>query len=609
MFRIDWVMAIGTDGQVSRASFGPHLNIIVGPSNCGKTMILKCIDYLLGATQPPFREGKYPVEKIQMKITTDDGYALLSRNIGAKIATIESHTRLVESGDYDTGKTKNAFNYGQMLMGLFGVPIASNPTRIFKTADAQTIPLSIRHIINTFIIKENPIISSNNILVPNKTNVTVVKAALLYQLYGQNFITGKEKDPDWVKDKKSIIRYMTDKVDDLKSKNDWLEMPIFEGYEDSLNEQADGMVEDLDAEFVEIQEKYKEAVETFAELGKEASRLKDKLSEENDFFQKCTILKEQYEADVKRIRFSLEGKDKSGEIHEPEHCPFCGGAMEAEQEHDCLEASKNEIEALLPKIADLDNELASLAKEREQTSKEYEEALKKYDAMNSFLNETYRPQVRSIKAKMREYGKSIREAQEKELIRKDYEEATSSLNAVKTELSQAITKFDPSEHLGNLPESMGPRLVKALTDCNFPNAQAAAFDPDKFDIKVGDDTKSDFGKGFIAILNSIYTYTLHLYLESEARYKGCPFIIDSPIMSLKEIDKTRKENKDKDLEAALQMKKPLFEYFVEKSRGVQTIVIENEVPEDVKYDNDTVFIRYSKRDGDDVPYGFLVDQK
>ena len=41
MFIIDWVQAIATDGQVSEAKFGPHLNIIVGPSNCGKTMILK----------------------------------------------------------------------------------------------------------------------------------------------------------------------------------------------------------------------------------------------------------------------------------------------------------------------------------------------------------------------------------------------------------------------------------------------------------------------------------------------------------------------------------------------------------------------------------------
>lgn len=609
MFRIDWVQAIGKDGQVSEASFGPHLNIIVGPSNCGKTMILKCIDYLLGSLQPPFREGKYPIEKVQMKVTTDDGYALLSRNIGAKTATIESHTRLVKSGNYGTEKANGAFNYGQMLMGLFGVDVTTMPTKIFRTADAQTTSLSIRQIINTFIVKENPIISPGKILVPNNTNVTIVKAALLYQLYGQNFITGKEKDPDWVKDKKSILKYMTAKIDDLKDKNDWLGMPIFDGYEDSLNEKADGMVEDLDSEYTKIQEKYSEAVATFGELGKKVSRLSNKLAEDDDLFQKCTILKEQYEADVKRIRFNLEGKDRSAGISEPEHCPFCGGAMEAEQEHDCLEASKNEIEALLPKISDLDNELASLSKEREGTLGEYNKAKEEYDKMDSFLNETYRPQVRSIKARMREYGKSIREAQEREIIRKDYEETEKTLSNINEELSQAITKFDPSEHLGNLPESMGERLAKALEACNFPNAQAAAFDPNNFDIKVGDDSKSDFGKGFVAILNSIFTYTLHIYLESEARYKGCPFIIDSPIMSLKEIEKTRNEKKDKDLEAALQMKKPLFEYFVEKSRSTQTIVIENEVPKDVKYDEDTVFIRFSKQVDDSIPYGFLVDQK
>lgn len=608
MFIIDWVQAIATDGQVSEAKFGPHLNIIVGPSNCGKTMILKCIDYLLGASKPPFRKGKYPIERVQMKVITEDGYAILSRNIGADLATIESHTQLVRSGDYDTGRTRNSFNYGQMLMGLFGVPVYNHPTKIFRTSDAQTIPLSVRHIINTFIIKENPIINPGNILIPNQTPITVVKSALLYQLYGQNFITGNERDPNWVKDKKSLRRFISEKISDLTRNNDWLEMPICDGMEDTLNQQADGMVEDLDAEYIKIQEKYNEAVATFGELGKDVSRLSSKLAEDDDLLQKCAILKEQYEADVKRIRFSLEGKDKAGNVHEPEHCPFCGGEMQAEQEHDCLEASKNDLETLLPKISDLENEIISLTAERSQIAKDYAVAKKKYDDMDSFLNDTYRPQVRSIKTQIRNYGKTVREAQEKEIVRKEYEKARESLESVETELSQAVTEFNPTDHLGNLPQGVGTKLVEALTACHFPHSETASFDPEKFDIKIGDDTKSDFGKGFVAFLNSVLTYTLHQYLEENARYKGCPFIIDSPIMSLKEIEKSENES-GSDIQAALRMKKPLFQYFQEKSRSSQTIIIENDVPGDVNYDQDTVFIRYGKGLDPELPYGFLAGQE
>lgn len=609
MERIEWVRAIATNGQVSEAKFGPHLNIIVGPSNCGKTMVLKCIDYLLGASKPPFKKGDFGIESVQMKIVTKDGYAILSRRIGATKATIESHTGLVKNGEYNTGTTGDPFNYGQMLMGLFGVPLADRPAKIFKTADAQTVPLSIRQIVNTFIVKENPIISPENILVPSGTPITAVKAAILYQLYGENFITGNEKDPDWVKNKKSIKKFITDKINDLTKNNDWLEMAIFDAVEDTIRQQADNIIKNLDDEYFKIQEHYSEAVETFGELSKEMSRLSAKIAEDEDLLQKCVVLKEQYEADIKRIRFSLEGKDKAGEIREPEHCPFCGGTMKAEQEHDCLEASKNDLEALIPKISDLKNEMEFLSAERDQLSKEYDEARKKYDKMNTFLNNTYHPQINSIKAKIREYGESIEKAKEKEIIRKDYVEAVTSLDSVKKELSEAITKFDPSKHLGNLPGAVSAELVNVLATCNFPNAQSAHFDPNKFDIKIGNDTKSDFGKGFIAFLNSVFTYSLHLYLESTAKYNGCPFIIDSPIMSLREIEEAQKIGQDKDLKKALQMKKPLFEYFVEKSRGTQTIIIENEIPKDVAFDDDTVIIRYGRGADPTLPYGFLIGQE
>lgn len=47
MFYIKWLKITANDGE-SRLMFEPGLNIIYGPSNSGKSMVLDCIDYMMG---------------------------------------------------------------------------------------------------------------------------------------------------------------------------------------------------------------------------------------------------------------------------------------------------------------------------------------------------------------------------------------------------------------------------------------------------------------------------------------------------------------------------------------------------------------------------------
>lgn len=46
MFYIKWIK-ITANQKESRIDFAPGLNIIYGPSNTGKSMVLDCIDYMM----------------------------------------------------------------------------------------------------------------------------------------------------------------------------------------------------------------------------------------------------------------------------------------------------------------------------------------------------------------------------------------------------------------------------------------------------------------------------------------------------------------------------------------------------------------------------------
>lgn len=84
-------------------------------------------------------------------------------------------------------------------------------------------------------------------------------------------------------------------------------------------------------------------------------------------------------------------------------------------------------------------------------------------------------------------------------------------------------------------------------------------------------------------------------MNSKAKYSPNFLVLDSPILSLKE-----KEAK----KPSETMKNTLFENIVDNQKGIQTIVVENEIP-DIDY-KDANIIHFTK-EKNDGRYGFLLD--
>ena len=77
-------------------------------------------------------------------------------------------------------------------------------------------------------------------------------------------------------------------------------------------------------------------------------------------------------------------------------------------------------------------------------------------------------------------------------------------------------------------------------------------------------------------MNELFNSPFELsYMQKHAHYAPGLILLDSPILSLKEID-TQKPSQS--------MRSGLFENIASTSEGIQTIVIENEIPE-IDYSN------------------------
>ena len=70
MFYIKKLIVTGDGKDASSVEFGPGLNIIHGPSNCGKSYIADCVDYMFG--------GK------QMRIPADLGYDMITMIVSSE---------------------------------------------------------------------------------------------------------------------------------------------------------------------------------------------------------------------------------------------------------------------------------------------------------------------------------------------------------------------------------------------------------------------------------------------------------------------------------------------------------------------------------------------
>lgn len=143
--------------------------------------------------------------------------------------------------------------------------------------------------------------------------------------------------------------------------------------------------------------------------------------------------------------------------------------------------------------------------------------------------------------------------------------------------------------LDNSAQLLSSLLDNWDTYCRFKITKST------MDIVLNGKKKSANGKGYNAYLNSAVAIVLSRYMQKHAHYAPGLILLDSPILSLKEID-TQKPSQS--------MRSGLFENIASTSEGIQTIVIENEIPE-IDYSN--VNLIHFTKNANTGRYGFLID--
>ena len=158
------------------------------------------------------------------------------------------------------------------------------------------------------------------------------------------------------------------------------------------------------------------------------------------------------------------------------------------------------------------------------------------------------------------------------------------------------TEFKVKEYIGfDFVDKLSKAVKVFLESCKFENLLTVSFDKADMDIVINGKKKSSNGKGYNAYFNSVVAIVLSRYMNKEAKYSPDFLVLDSPILSLKETDSKKPSDT---------MRNTLFENIICSSSEIQTIIVENEIP-NIDY-GDAKIIHFTK-EIDTGRYGFLVD--
>lgn len=608
MFYIKAIKILTNKGTVSDLSLRPGLNIIVGPSNTGKSLVLDCIDFLFGGEAKRLSKEALQIQKIFLDLNADGDTVTLSRELGSNDIQVSGNSDVSNDGIYAAKKgsvKKPAINeYWLKLMGI------KEPVTIFSAANGKTQTLTVRTFIHSFLIDETRMIGENSILKNShgwSKNIPVpTMASLLYFATGNNYIAEAEDDKlqeSAVNARKYASKRMVDRsLEALKNKQF---ASIDTGKEarpvPELEKEINMILDQISA----AEKSLTDASDRSQELSRTIINIDSQLAESEMLRNRYDSLRSQYESDIKRLTFVAEGEVHKNSVEVLDRCPFCNGELPKEKTQSCVDAAIEEVKKIEMKINDLRSADEDLAREIVVLSNTRAKVLSERENLQEVIRGEIKPQIENLKGKLVEYTDALDQAKEKYMIQSMVEILEKELVKVNEEDDKELaSKFNiKAKIIEVLKGPLDRKLTDILMEVNYDHFLSARFDEDVCDVNVNGSDKMTQGKGFRAFLNTVLSLAVQEVLNEYDHYHTHLLVLDSPIMSLKE-----KKYDISDSERTSEgMRNGLFRYFVNHELNRQTIVLENDLPE-IEY-KDANIIRFSRIDDDESRYGLIKDYR
>lgn len=590
-FYIEKIIVTGSGKADSIIELSNGVNIIYGPSNTGKTYIVKCIDYMFGSEREPI-DISTGYQYIKIIVRTQCGTITMSRKIGENKIEVSSNDNNVPSGKYATKASRT--NYDKTINSVWLSLIGINDLHlVISNENYKKQILSWRTFSHMFMLTETKIISEYSAILSGRdTSNTVVIASLIFLLSGQDFAETETKDTKEIKEakKNAVKAYINKELFRLSERNQELLAQLKENPNIDIAVEIEKIMAEISTNEKRINSSIEENQKILAQLYEK----NENLSECNVLLNRYDELTTQYDADLKRLNFIVDGEANLNASFST-HCPFCDGEVVVKKNQNYIDAAKSDYKKIKLQAKDLESASKELRSEKLSLEQEIGTLMAKKKSIEELIEKELKPQVFNLKEKLSTYKDAIECQKEIDILKKLSEQKTADMIENDTD-EESELKFKVKEHLDySFINELSNGIKSFLENCNYDNLLSVIFDKADMDIVINGKKKSSNGKGYNAYFNSVVAIVLSRYMESKAKYSPDFLVLDSPILSLKEKE-TKKPSET--------MRNTLFKNIVDNQKGIQTIVIENEIPEINYKDANIIHFTKEKNNG---RYGFLLD--
>lgn len=590
-FYIEKIIVTGSGKTDSIIELSNGVNIIYGPSNTGKTYIVKCIDYMFGSEREPI-DISTGYQYIKIIVRTQCGTITMSRKIGENKIKVSSNDNNVPSGKYATKASRT--NYDKTINSVWLSLIGINDLHlVISNENYKKQILSWRTFSHMFMLTETKIISEYSAILSGRdTSNTAVIASLIFLLSGQDFAETETKDTKEIKEakKNAVKAYINKELFRLSERNQELLAQLKENPNIDIAVEIEKIMAEISTNEKRINSSIEENQKILAQLYEK----NENLSECNVLLNRYDELTTQYDADLKRLNFIVDGEANLNASFST-HCPFCDSEVVVKKNQNYIDAAKSDYKKIKLQAKDLESASKELRSEKLRLEQEIGTLMAKKKSIEELIEKELKPQVFNLKEKLSAYKDAIECQKEIDILKKLSEQKTADM--IENDIDEeSELKFKVKEHLDySFINELSNGIKSFLENCNYDNLLSVIFDKADMDIVINGKKKSSNGKGYNAYFNSVVAIVLSRYMESKAKYSPDFLVLDSPILSLKE-----KEAK----KPSETMRNTLFENIVDNQKGIQTIVIENEIPEINYKDANIIHFTKEKNNG---RYGFLLD--
>ena len=584
MFYIKKLICQTKNNGTSTLDFTNGLNVIYGPSNTGKSLVIDCIDFMMAGKGERLKDSPLLFDKISMDVDVDGKNLHLERKIGKNVVEVTFDGDLIDDGNYyTTERSPNIKDLWQMLLGI------EKEVQVIKNQSYEHQKLSIRTFIHMFIITEDRVVSEKSILESNNSfGVTAGIMSFLYLATGNNFIGDHMPNEN----KKIELRNQTidefvdrslKSLEDVKinALKDFVEETDKDEILENINKLLDSMTikqEDLD-----------NALEESESITNELLVINDEIAESSMLQDRYKLLMSQYKADIRRLTFVSEGEIHKNNLKKIERCPFCNGELDKKQSESCLDAALKEIDKIELQIKDLESAEQQIVEDISALNSRKDELTKRQNELQTSISNELEPQIKSLKEMLTSYRIALGRIEVNNIFENIKDTLTIEGQNSKEE-KQDDTEFSVKELLGKtLHPLMDNILNNLLSKTNYYQFTTASFNEKKYDLVVNGTEKATQGKGFRGFLNSVMAIAVQEFLNEMNKYPLRFMMIDSPILALVE------EAKESGEDNTIGMRSALFKYLIDHVNDGQRIIIENELPTDVDM-NTANCIEFTKTD-------------